>query len=253
MIKELAEEVIMRRDLAMVLAAVFFGLVSGAPVLAQTVEASNEKWQLVYIGDSWLPRAAQFFGERIETDLDVEVSTTQRNAGVLAFATSAMRNGQWNVLKNTDVVVVHIDGPTSVEGGYCLDVMGDRAYGVEPAAFRAEVEAFLAELTRLANPESTIIRIGLIAIMPKMRGLWSERGVSEDCTARWIELNKQWTAAAAAYGVTTVDVLAAWNGPDGRSDAPLSYFSDDVGHLTDEGAMAVVELMREKGYAPLAP
>lgn len=223
-----------------------FGVMPGA------LAAEGEAWDLVYIGDSWLPEASRIFGQHIEADLGVEVRMWQRNAARALFATSKMKNGEWELLRDAEVIVVHLDGPTSVEGGFCLNVDGERGYGIEPEAFRAEADAFLSELTRLADPETTIIRIGLIAILPGMVDLWAERDVVEECTAGWIALNQQWTDAAAAHGIATVDVLAAWNGPDGTRDAPVSYFRDEIGHMSDEGAAAAAALMRAMGYAPLA-
>jgi hypothetical protein len=227
-------------------------LVGMSAIPAGASDQSPEKWEIVYIGTSWLPEATRLFGEDIEADLGVDVTLGQRNEGDVGFAARKLRDGQWDIVKDAEVIVVSIYETTRTPG-YCTDASGDTPFRVPPERFRADIDAFLSELTRLANPETTLIRLSTQAVLPHFRELWAERGVEADCVAAWIELNDQWRAGAAAYGIPVVDVQAAWNGPDGKIEAPREYFVDDGGHLSPEGARAAADLMRETGYAPRAP
>jgi len=56
--------------------------------------------------------------------------------------------------------------------------------------------------------------------------------------------------AAETRGIPTIDVSAAFNGPDYREPAPDDYLVADRLHLDHRGSEIVVELLHELGYEP---
>ena len=56
--------------------------------------------------------------------------------------------------------------------------------------------------------------------------------------------------AAAARGILTIDVSAAFNGPTYRDTAPEDYLVADRIHLAEKGSQVVAELLHQLGYEP---
>ena len=112
-------------------------------------------------------------------------------------------------------------------------------------------------MSRVQNHDDVVeaaVELGFVteeAALPHFKALWAERGVEEACLAGWMDLNAQWKEGAAAVGIPSVDFVAAWNGPDGAGDAPREYFVGDGGHLSQQGARAAADVLREAGYGPL--
>jgi hypothetical protein len=229
-------------------------VVAGLPAMSaagqEATDSTGETWDIVYIGASWLPEATRLLGEDIKADMGVDVAFAQRNEQIVRFATRKLQSGQWDIVKDAEVIVVSLTETTD-GAGYCLDSRDEAPYPTTPERFRADIDAFLSELTQRADPKSTIIRVTEQAALPHFKALWAERGVEEACLAGWMDLNAQWKEGAAAVGIPSVDFVAAWNGPDGAGDAPREYFVGDGGHLSQQGARAAADVLREAGYGPL--
>lgn len=225
-----------------------------AGAAAQQEAQTGETWDLVYLGESWLPDASREYATLMGNDLGITVQPSYQHPSFASPPLGALQQQLYllDVVKDAEVITIHLDPHYPGASGYCEEAGGDQAYPLSAEEFRAQVDAFLAELTNRADPQETIIRIVTSAVLPVVKTVWLERDLFEECLAGWMELNEQWDEGAAAYGIPVVDTLTAWNGPDGLEDAPPEYFSDG-GHLSAEGYAAVAELMRALGYAPLAP
>jgi hypothetical protein len=226
--------------------AVVLSLVSlNAPASAQ------DEWDLVYIGQSGLPEATRLYGERVAADLGVSVRMRQLNTSLIPFATIQLKNGQWSIVDDAEIVVVSMSQEFGRREGLCLDTRTTALYPQTPGELRGEIDDFLAELTRHVDPSKAIIRIALYPIWPLFKSIWVERDVVDECAAGKIALDEQWIEAAAEYGIPVVNALVAWNGPDGKQDAPDAYHTSH-GFLTPEGNAKFAELLSAAGYAPLA-
>ena len=65
-----------------------------------------------------------------------------------------------------------------------------------------------------------------------------------------VAMMKKSEHAAAARGIPTIDVSAAFNGPDYKEPAPDDYLVADRLHLDRKGSEIVAELLDELGYEP---
>jgi hypothetical protein len=235
-------------------AALCLALLS-APAFSQDAPQGKD-WDLVYIGRPGMAVAAQLFAERASTDLGVTVHVWQRTVTLLPFATQSLQSGAWSIVDGAKIVLVQGMPSFGRREGYCLDTIADTPYSQTSEALRVEVDAFLAELTRHVDPNTTMIRIALWPVPPGYKAVWAERDVVDDCVARWVALTAQWKEAAAQHGIPVVDLQGAWNGADGKGDAPAAYFEYERGFhraLSQKGAAAAVGVMHALGYAPLAP
>ena len=67
-------------------------------------------------------------------------------------------------------------------------------------------------------------------------------------------LNQQIIEVAGLYGIPVARVYLDFNRPEGDQDpGEKGYISDDGMHNSDAGLRRMAELLRELGYAPLAP
>lgn len=231
------------------LVAAAFLAASALPGFGQT---TGESWDMVHIGVSQLGRVAQLYGERLGDDLGVQVNFWFRNA---RYSTAAefLQSEEGKIVNDAEIVFVGMAPVAGRFEGYCLDTVTDQPYNQTPVELREDIDAFLAELVRHADPSKTIIRIVLHRRHPGWKAMWVERGTVEDCAAGWMERNAQWKEAAAAYGVPVIDLTAEWVGADGLGDAPQGYLMPGLtANITAEGAEAAAALVRAAGYAPLA-
>jgi hypothetical protein len=215
--------------------------------------SAQDEWDLVYIGQSGMPEVTRLYGERIEADLGVSVRMWQRNSALIPFATIELKSGEWSIVDDAEIVIVNMSTEFGRREGVCLDTQTEALYPQTPGELRAEIDDFLAELTRHVDPANAIIRIALLPINPGYKSIWIERDVVGECAAGKIALDEQWIEAAANYGIPVMNALVAWNGTDGKQDAPEEYYYNDSHHaLTAEGSAKIAELLRAVGYAPLA-
>ena len=224
-----------------------------APAFAQQGQQENEL-DMVYLGASWMQRAAFLFSQDAATDLGVKVNFWQRNAGgQVAIATAKLAaGGQWDIVDDADILLIMLTGNFGRRVGYCLDTPSEEPFSESPEQLRKEVEAFLAELDRNVDLTRTMVRIGLPAVKPHFKAQWVERDLVAECGREWNALLDQWREAAPGYGIPVIDVTRAWNGSEAILDSPAELFVADLVHLNEQGAEAVAELIRAGGYAPLA-
>lgn len=215
-------------------------------------QSEPEKWTVIYIGDSSFPEVTRAYAEHIEEDFGVDVFYTQRNSGFLQHATSMIRNGSWNVLRDADAIVVSIP-ESNDRPGFCTDLNGEQPFNRRLEDLPAMMDAFLASLTELADPETTIIRIANEYVIPKVKNLSMERGVEDKCIAALRQINAMWFEAAEKFDIPVVDFFEAWNGPDGTAQPPRAFHKPDGVHPSSEGVAAAAEILRQTGYQPREP
>lgn len=222
--------------------------------IAQEDQEESEL-DMIYLGASWMQRAAYLFSQQAAIDLGVEVNFWQRNAGgQVSVATSKLAaGGQWDLVDDADIVIVMLTGNFGRREGYCLDTPSHEPFSESPEALRDDVGAFLAELDRNVDLNRTMVRIGLPAVKPHFRSQWVERGVVDECGREWSALLDQWREAASYYDIPVVDVTREWNGEQGIIASPVEYFGWDRVHLNEKGSQVVADLLRAGGYAPLSP
>lgn len=208
---------------------------------------------MVYVGAYWMHRSADLFSQHAAEDLGVKVRFWPRRTGGLVWvATDRLSGGgAWDIVDDADIVFIMLTGNFDHQEGFCLDTVGETPFGDSQEKFRKDIEEFLAELDRNVDLDTTMVRVGLPAVMPYFRALWVERDVVEECSRAWSTRLDQWRESAASYGIPVIDVTSAWNGSDASVASPEEYFVTDRTHLNEQGAQAVAELMREGGYAPL--
>ena len=210
--------------------ALFLGILTAVAgtAIAQNDPEDNEL-TMVYLGASWMQRAAYLFSQQAAADLGVKVNFWQRNAGgQVALATAKLAaGGQWDLVDDADVVLVMLTGNFGRREGYCLDTPSNEPFSESPGALREEVDAFLAELDRNVDLERTMVRIGLPAVKPHFRTQWVERGVVNACGREWSALLNQWREAASDYDIPVVDMTREWNGDQGLMASPVEYFGWD--------------------------
>ena len=178
------------------------------------VDSTDEEWDLVAIGDSflgWTTVAEQYVG-LLEDDLGVEIaverivnSTSNRLEYLRTDAASQ------DLLDDAEIVVEPQPGVPAAAAwnpylaGNCGGDDGLACFHTAQADFELYVgELFVEHIVAL-------------------------QGIS--------------AAAAAERGIGSVDVSLAFSGPDYTEAVPDGYLEIDETHLTDEGSRVVAELL----------
>ena len=119
--------------------ALFLGILTAVAgtAIAQNDPEDNEL-TMVYLGASWMQRAAYLFSQQAAADLGVKVNFWQRNAGgQVALATAKLAaGGQWDLVDDADVVLVMLTGNFGRREGYCLDTPSNEPFSESPGALR---------------------------------------------------------------------------------------------------------------------
>ena len=214
--------------------------------------SAQEEWDLVYIGQSYLPQAIRLYGETIEAKHGVSVKFWQRNSTLIQFAIRSLQDGSWDIVTDAEIVVVNFSQTFGRREGACLESSAEFLYPETPEKVRGDVDEFIEELSRHVDFSETIVRIAITPIHPRIKGIWVERGILADCARGWNNLVDQWREAALDNGLLVFDAMLAWNGPDGTKDAPSAYYSGTV-HilLSAEGNAELADLIYATGLSPL--
>lgn len=83
---------------------------------------------------------------------------------------------------------------------------------------------------------------------------WRLAGIEPECTATWEAWSDSIRRVAAEFGVPTVSMYDAFNGPDHSEDPRAKgYISSDLEHTSPAGRDAMVAALHEAGYEPTDP
>jgi lysophospholipase L1-like esterase len=193
----------------------------------------------------------EYFAEFIEQDLNVEVDL--RNRGVSGSTSEALlerlgREEYRDLISKAQVVTLVV---TMEDLLRCSQ--GDRACAEKQLATSRETyTAIIEEILTLTSTESAIIRTQTYD--NPFVNAWKEEGVFEERERMIDRWNQQIVEIATQYQIPVARVYRDFNGPGGDQDAgDKGYIAADGFHNNDAGAQRMAELLRELGYAPLAP
>ena len=178
------------------------------------VDSTDEEWDLVAIGDSflgWTTVAEQYAG-LLEDDLGVEIAV-EKIVNSTSNRLECLRNdtASQDLLDDAEIVVVEPQPGPRASAAFDPYLAGDCGGDDGLACFhtaQADFELYVGELFD-----------ELIAL----------QGIS--------------AAAAAERWIGSVDVSLAFSGPDYTEAVPDGYLEIDETHLTDEGSRVVAELL----------
>jgi hypothetical protein len=125
------------------------------------------------------------------------------------------------------------------------------AYSTEDfALYRDVLRSIYDAVVELRDGQPTIVRA--IDLYNPVLADWRAAGIDAECTAAWETWSEVIRVTAAEYGVPTVSMYDALNGPDHQQDPRLAgYISMDGEHTSGEGRVVQVEALHALGYAPV--
>ena len=243
---------------------------TGQPATTTTTSAALSEEPLVYVvmGNSLLfstPAVMYAYRDILKEDLAVEVDMRDHTVGGQAthdFLTQLQTNDRLRAdLAEADVILFLIPNDEWKEP--CNTIMGED--GRNPADcggddglqclrsvaanYNAMAELVFAELTTLADPSETVIRV--MDFYQFTPGEDDEAAV-ETLMPLWRESQEYVERAAARYGIPVAQVFDEFMGPDG-TDIPeqKGLVSADGVHTTAQGTELIAQTIRELGYEPV--
>lgn len=131
---------------------------------------------------------------------------------------------------------------------------GENCYRQRVEQLRQDLDAFLAELTALADPSQVVVRTVLRGSIPAFYGEGVGEGFVQDFSEAEMQAlikymlaaNEVVRQATAAHGIPAVDLPATLQ-PDGPDTPPASEYLLMLG-LSEAGDQEVADLLRQAGY-----
>ncbi len=232
-----------------------------------TAPPSEEPLVYVVMGNSLLfstPAVMYAYRDILKDDLAVEADLRDHTVGGQAthdFLTQLQTNERLRSdLGEADVILFLIPNdewkePCNTimgEGGRDpADCGGDDGLGClrsVAANYNAMAELVFAELTTLADPSETVIRV--MDFYQFTPGEDDEAAI-ETLSPLWRESQEYVEVAAARYGIPVAQVYDEFMSPDGKGiPEHKGLVSADGVHTTAEGTEVIAQLIRELGYEP---
>lgn len=214
------------------------------------------EWLHVALGDSeafccGVRSYPEYYDEFIEQDLNVKVNLRNLSGGgqttgqlLLMLDHEDVRNLISKAQVVTLVTMMDDIYPCRVGDKDCIDEKLTTA--------KANYTAIIEEILALTSPEETIIRTQTFD--NPFVNKWKEQGDFGERKPTIDRLNRQIMDVASLYNIPVARVYLDFNGPNGDQDpGEKGYISGDGMHNSDAGVRRMAELLRELGYAPLAP
>ncbi len=232
-----------------------------------SAQPSHDPLVYVVMGNSLLfstPAVMYAYRDILKEDLAVEVDMRDHTVGGQAthdFLSQLQTNDRLRRdLAEADVILFLIPNdewkePCNTiigeEGRNPADCGGDdglQCLRSATANYNAMVELVFVELTTLADPSETVIRV--MDFYQFTPGEDDEAAV-ETLMPLWRESQRYVERAAARYGIPVAQVFDEFMGPDG-TDIPeqKGLVSADGVHTTAHGTELIAQMIRELGYEP---
>jgi hypothetical protein len=220
---------------------------------------------LVVVGDSFVGWSdwPEMYADLASDSLGVTVVVEQSMAGPGSpRRLDQIKNSErsQNVISSAEILVVQPQPGfaarpvfTAYLDGECGGEDNTECFAVAAEEYLAYSNEYFDLLLDLAEP-GTIIRVAVTAswgpdgFYPELR---EEDPEALDAMIEGIlTIMTEAENAAAARGILTIDVSAAFNGPTYRDTAPEDYLVADRIHLAEKGSQVVAELLHQLGYEP---
>ena len=239
-----------------------------------------DEWDLVFIGDGITlgdpgsaggHNAAELYAAQIEDDLGVTVNVEVK--GQSSTYVSARRvldalrdpghdanlafRGWPNLVRESEVVLLAAspEDLTSDASSLFRQCVHPSYEAVDCApealeAFAADMDAIYEEILRLRKGSPTIIRT-LELFVPHLAN-WREAGVEDECTRCWEKMNAVIRQTAEEHGVPVAPSYDVINGPNHDQDPrDAGYVMPHTFGVTEAGAQAIADQLRDLGYKPV--
>lgn len=234
-----------------------------------TTDPRDRAEPLVYVvmGNSLLfsmPGVMYAYRNILEEDLGVEVETRDHTVGLQTtydFVAQLQSNDRLRTdLAQADVILFLIPNQEWKEP--CYTIMGED--GRDPAdcggddglaclravaaSYNAMTELVFAELTALADPSETVIRVMDYYVFTAGE---DDEAAVEALGPLWRESQEYVEMAAARYGIPVAQVFDEFMSPDGEGiPEQKGLVTADGVHVSAEGSEVIAEIIRELGYEP---
>ncbi len=250
--------------------------VSAAPTEAPTsttppaaaAESSDEPIVYVVMGNSLLfstPAVMYAYRDILQEDLGVEVDMRDHTVGGQAthhFLTQLRTNDRLRSdLAQADVVLLVVPNDEWKEPGYTIMGMDGRdpticggddgllCLRVAAANYNAMADEIFAELTALADPSETVIRVMDFQLFTP--GEDDEAAVAT-LAPLWQESQEYVETVASRYGIPVAQVFDELMSPNGIGiPEEKGLVSSDGVHYTEVGTQLIAQMIRELGYEPV--
>ncbi len=225
-------------------------------------QSEAEPMDLVVIGDSfvawstWPEIYASMIeaetGAQVDLHLDLAVAGSGPRLDVIKDSETAHQ-----LIRSAEVIVLEpepgaaADAWSAFFGDECGGDDGLQCFRDTAMKHRTFVDEYLDLLAELAQP-GAIVRVALTYTWPLDGYRPSLREDDPDVFGILIDgvvaMRDEAEASAHERGIPTIDVGAAFNGPDYRELAPARYLVSDRVHLAEEGSQVVANLLHDLGY-----
>lgn len=238
----------------------------------QSASAAAGAWRMVALGDSdttgsgapvgkgWVDSYAGLI--RAGTGRDVAVSNLAQDGTLSSQLLSSVKGTKSvrDAIAEADIVVVGIGGADLNAGDDALasgSCKGTACYAPVIAGFKTNIDAIAGEIVSIRAGKPTVLRaIGFAngltgaedVIPPFLSSIATEVGVYQSRG-----LSEAVCAAMTAHGGQCVDVLTAFNGPNGDGDAYKTGLMNKVDccYPSEKGQSLMADLLYATGLAPL--
>lgn len=246
---------------------------------SETVASLDETWDLVYISDSSGWGVADHYAARIEEDLGVDVEVHDLWQGVLPARTvlEALRgergHSTWHqgmvelgpFIEEAEVIVIYGNPNLSETETHPWD--WNCALGVEIsptceestacgpetfAQYEADLGAIYDEIFTIRSGNPVVLRTADWYLPWGPLQTWRDCGHEEVCKECWQNFADSIHRSAEAHGVPVAHLLEEFSGSDLEVEMPREYIKDDV-HPSEEGAIAIADVIADLGYEPVSP
>lgn len=233
--------------------------------VAATSVADEASLDLVVVGDSFVgwsdwpemyaDLASDTLGIPVVVDESLAASGPPRRLDQIKDSERSQ-----DVIRSAEILVVQPQPGFAAEpvfrayfDGECGGEDNSECFAAAAEAYRSYSNEYFDLLLELVNP-GTIVRVAVT-------GTWGPDGFYPELRENDPEalfaliagihtIMTETENAAAARGIPTIDVNAAFNGSTYRELAPLDYLVADRLHLADKGSEVVAELLHQLGYDP---
>lgn len=265
---------------AVLVAAVISGCGARAGSMPSvTVAPTNEVWDLVYISDSSGRGVADKYAARIEQDLGVEIEVHDLWQGALSAKTileglegdvkfSTTNQGRvWlrEFIGEAEVIVVYGNPgesesqshPWDWECALRLDTNPEcnesTSCGPETfSQYEADLSAIYEKIFSIRSNRPVILRTADWYLPWGPLQVWRDCDHESVCKECWRNFSDAIHRVADRHGVPAAGLLEAFSGPDLKEEMPREYIADDV-HPSEEGAIAIADVLANLGYEPVSP
>lgn len=262
--------------------AIILGLVTScgsATTPSQTVAALDETWDLVYISDSSGWGVADQYAARIEEDLGVGVQVHDLWQGVLPAGSilealrGETRHSTWRhgavelrpFIEEAEIIVIYGNPNLSETETHPWDWNCALSLEISPACeestscgaetftqYEADLGAIYEEIFSIRNGEPVVLRTADWYLPWGPLQTWRECGNEEVCKECWQNFADSIHRAAEEHDVPVARLLETFSGPDLEEEMAREYIKDDV-HPSEEGAVAIADVIADLGYEPVFP